>query len=88
MATQRPRTNIDVRECVKKLGGIQPGEVLLFQLPIPTSQMSETYRISAKHALQGALPEGQQALIIGNDIDIYAITSEEALSLKLKGIAD
>lgn len=84
----QPRTNIDVRECIKKIGGISPGEVLVFQLPVTTSQLTQTYINSAKNALEGCLPKGQQALIIGNDIDVYAVTGEEALSLKLKGIAN
>lgn len=87
MSVTKPRTNIDVRECIKKIGGINPGEVLVFQLPITTSQLSHTYINSAKNALEGCLPEGQQAMIIGSDIDVYAVTGEEALSLKLKGIA-
>jgi hypothetical protein len=48
--------------------------------------MSEAYRNSAKDALSKVLPPGVEALIIGADVDIYTICSEDATVLRLKGI--
>lgn len=65
---------------------VAKGEVLVFQVPRTTEMMSQVYRDSAKSALEKVLPPGVEALIIGADVDIYTICSEDATVLRLKGI--
>lgn len=65
---------------------VTSGEVLVFQVPRTTDMMSEAYRDSAKKALNQVLPPGVEAIMIGADVDIYTICSEDATVLRLKGI--
>lgn len=60
--------------------------VLIFQLPRYTKDLSNIYLSDAKEALIKILPPGRGALIIGCDVKIYEIASEDMLALKLKGL--
>lgn len=86
MSTGKQAPNINAIDCIKKLD-CNKDDVLIFQLPVATKDMNSTYINGAKSALQQLLPIGRVAMVIGNDINIYTVTHEEALSLKLKGIA-
>lgn len=65
---------------------ISKGEVLIFQLPRPTRLLSRVYVDGASAAIKDWLPDGSQALVIGSDVDVYALCGEDAITLKLKGI--
>lgn len=64
---------------------LNPSAVLVFQLPRRTDAMSEAYVNETKKFLSKILPEGKTALLIGSDINIYEVLSEEVVFLKLKG---
>lgn len=60
--------------------------ILIFQLPRKTEMLSNSYVDEAKNILFKSLPPGRSALIIGCDVNIFEIASEDMLSLKLKGL--
>lgn len=68
-----------------KIESLPENSVLLFQLPRPTSQLSESYVTNAQSALQAVLPKGIQALILGNDVKVYELDPEIVTTLILKG---
>ena len=63
-----------------------PDTAYLFQVPVPTKELTPGYREKARSVLKQVLPEGMQAMIIGNDVSIYQVLGEDAVALRLKGI--
>jgi hypothetical protein len=64
----------------------EENSILIFQLPRETRMLSDVYVEQAKKALQGSLPEGRTALIIGCDVNVYELAEADAIVLKLKGM--
>ena len=64
-----------------------PGSMLVFQLPRPTDQLSDVYMAGTMRSLRAALPDGCRALVIGSDVNIYEMSGDAAVALKLKGKA-
>lgn len=60
-------------------------EVVIFQLPRKSGQLSSAYLDNARQIANEVLPNGSNAIIIGSDVDIFTICGEDALTLKLKG---
>lgn len=85
MAVRKKAPDIHATDCIKTLE-FDKNEVLVFQLPIPTKEITQNYTTSARNAIAQAMPPGTIALIMGNDIDIFSISKDEATALKLKGL--
>lgn len=64
---------------------VKPDTILIFQVPMPTKEMSKEYREKAFKSLKSIIPENAQALMIGSDVSIYEIAGEDAVALRLKG---
>jgi len=65
---------------------IEPGTVLVVQLPRESRMLSENYISHARSVINKSLPEGTQVLLMGCDVDIYQLCEIDAVCLKLKGI--
>ena len=65
---------------------LMPDTAYLFQVPVPTKELTSDYREKARSVLKQVLPEGMQAMIIGNDVSIYQVLGEDAVALRLKGL--
>lgn len=65
---------------------MSPESILVFQLPRATNMLSQSYIDGAMASIKAAIPPGRTAMVIGADVNIYEISGETALSLKLKGL--
>lgn len=61
-------------------------DVLIFRLNRVTDQISQHYIDEARKVLAEILPDGVQAMIVGCDVDVLAISGEAATAMKIKGI--
>jgi hypothetical protein len=65
---------------------VKPDTILIFQLPRATNQLSSQYVEGAMRAIKDVLPDGKKAIVVGCDVNIYAIEGMDAAVLVLKGI--
>jgi hypothetical protein len=65
---------------------VEKDSILVFQLPRETRMISDTYIQGVMGKIKESLPEGRVALVIGADVNIYAIPGADATALMLKGL--
>jgi hypothetical protein len=64
----------------------EENSILIFQLPRSTKMISPAYIEEAQKALQGSLPKGRTALVVGCDVNVYELAEADSIILKLKGL--
>lgn len=60
--------------------------ILVFQLPRASNMVSKSYATEIRDSLRKILPSGRDILIIPGDINLFEISGEDMLVLKLKGL--
>jgi len=63
-----------------------PDSILVIQVPRETNQLSSSYISGICKDMEGALPPGRKAYVIGSDVNLFEIRGIDVLALKLRGL--